>query len=159
MDSLSGRMDFEIDQIFVASGSGSTHAGLLFGCRSLKWPIRITGVCVRRRREQQIQRIEKRCHDISRLLDIDNPVDSSDIEITDETFAPGYGKLNDQTLSAIKLCARREGLLLDPVYTGKAMAACLNHVRGTHKNQSTLFLHTGGTPGLFAYSPQLNPAN
>jgi 1-aminocyclopropane-1-carboxylate deaminase len=50
-------------------------------------------------------------------------------------------------------------LLLDPVYTGKAMAACLNHVRGTLKNQSTLFLHTGGTPGIFAYSSQLNPAN
>ncbi len=153
------KSDFEIDQIFVASGSGSTHAGLLFGCRSLKWPIRITGVCVRRRREQQIQRIEKRCHDISRLLDIDNPVESSDVEVTDETFAPGYGKLNEQTLSAIKLCARREGLLLDPVYTGKAMAVCLNHVRGTQKNQSTLFLHTGGAPGLFAYSQQLNPAN
>lgn len=145
-----------IDHIFVASGSGNTHAGLLFGFRSLDWPIRITGVCVRRNRDLQLERISNRCQEIAKLLDMDNPVTSDDIRITDETFAPGYGKLNDQTLDAIDLCARREGLLLDPVYTGKSMAVCLNHVRNAQKNQSTLFVHTGGTPGLFGYSKELN---
>ena len=116
----------------------------------------MTGVCVRRHRDLQQERISRRCEEIAALLDMDNPVTSEDIRITDETFAPGYGKLNDQTLEAIDLCAQREGLLLDPVYTGKSMAACLNHVRSTQKDQSTLFIHTGGTPGLFGYSTELN---
>ena len=149
-------LEDEIEHIFVASGSGSTHAGLLFGFRSLNWPKPVTGVCVRRNRDLQQERINNRCREIAELLDMDNPVTSEDIRITDETFAPGYGKLNDQTLEAIDLCARREGLLLDPVYTGKSMAACLNHVRSSQKNQSTLFIHTGGTPGLFGYSTELN---
>ena len=151
-----GDLEDEIDHIFVASGSGSTHAGLLFGLRSLNWLKPVIGVCVRRNRTLQHDRISNRCREVAELLDMDNPVTSEDIRITDETFAPGYGKLNDQTLEAIDLCARREGLLLDPVYTGKSMAACFNHVRRTQKNQSTLFIHTGGTPGLFGYSKELN---
>ena len=154
-----GDLEDEIDHIFVASGSGSTHAGLLFGLRSLNWLKPVIGVCVRRNRALQHDRISNRCREVAELLDMDNPVTSEDIRITDETFAPGYGKLNDQTLEAIDLCARREGLLLDPVYTGKSMAACFNHVRRTQKNQSTLFIHTGGTPGLFGYSKELNLAD
>lgn len=153
-----GDLEDEIDHIFVASGSGSTHAGLLFGLRSLNWLKPVIGVCVRRHRALQHDRISNRCREVAELLDMDNPVTSEDIRITDETFAPGYGKLNDQTLEAIDLCARREGLLLDPVYTGKSMAACLKHVRNIEKSQSTLFIHTGGTPGLFGYSAELNLA-
>ena len=153
-----GDLEDEIDHIFVASGSGSTHAGLLFGLRSLNWLKPVIGVCVRRNRALQHDRISNRCREVAELLDMDNPVTSEDIRITDETFAPGYGKLNDQTLEAIDLCARREGLLLDPVYTGKSMAACLKHVRNIEKSQSTLFIHTGGTPGLFGYSAELNLA-
>ncbi|MBT5227060.1 MAG: D-cysteine desulfhydrase family protein [Proteobacteria bacterium] len=153
-----GDLEDEIDHIFVASGSGSTHAGLLFGLRSLNWLKPVIGVCVRRNRTLQHDRISNRCREVAELLDMDNPVTSEDIRITDETFAPGYGKLNDQTLEAIDLCARREGLLLDPVYTGKSMAACLKHVRNIEKSQSTLFIHTGGTPGLFGYSAELNLA-
>ncbi len=151
-------LEEEIDHIFVASGSGSTHAGLLFGLRSHNWLKPVIGVCVRRDRTSQQQRISHRCEEIAALLKSDNPVKPEDIKITDETFEPGYGKLNDQTLEAIDLCARREGLLLDPVYTGKSMAACLNHVRNQDKSLSTLFVHTGGTPGIFGYSDQLTLA-
>jgi len=152
-------LEDEIDHIFVASGSGSTHAGLLFGLRSLNWLKPVIGVCVRRDRTSQHQRISHRCEEIAALLKSDNPVKPEDIKITDETFEPGYGKLNDQTLEAIDLCARREGLLLDPVYTGKSMAACLNHVRNQDESLSTLFIHTGGTPGLFGYSRELKLAD
>ena len=151
-------LEEEIDHIFVASGSGSTHAGLLFGLRSHNWLKPVIGVCVRRDRTSQQQRISHRCEKIAALLKSVNPVKPEDIKITDETFEPGYGKLNDQTLEAIDLCARREGLLLDPVYTGKSMAACLNHVRNQDESLSTLFIHTGGTPGLFGYSTELNLA-
>jgi len=152
-------LEEEIDHIFVASGSGSTHAGLLFGLRSLNWLKPVIGVCVRRDRTSQQQRISHRCEEIAALLKSDNPVKPEDIKITDETFEPGYGKLNDQTLEAIDLCARREGLLLDPVYTGKSMAACLNHVRNQDESLSTLFVHTGGAPGLFGYSKELKLAD
>ena len=152
-------LEDEIDDIFVASGSGSTHAGLLFGLRSLNWLKPVIGVCVRRDRTSQHHRISHRCEEIAALLKSDNPVKPEDIKITDETFEPGYGKLNDQTLEAIDLCARREGLLLDPVYTGKSMAACLNHVRNQDESLSTLFIHTGGTPGLFGYSRELKLAD
>ena len=152
-------LEDEINHIFVASGSGSTHAGLLFGLRSHNWLKPVIGVCVRRDRTSQQQRIKQRCEEIAALLKLENPVRPEDIEITDETFPPGYGKLNEQTLEAINLCAQREGLLLDPVYTGKSMAACLNHVRASREDQSTLFVHTGGTPGLFGYSKELNLAD
>ncbi len=58
-------------------------------------------------------------------------------------------------LEAIDLCARHEGLLLDPVYTGKAMAGCIKIARGLVGNEALLFIHTGGTPGIFGYSKLL----
>jgi 1-aminocyclopropane-1-carboxylate deaminase/D-cysteine desulfhydrase-like pyridoxal-dependent ACC family enzyme len=119
----------------------------------------VTGVCVRRDREAQLARITTRCQEIAALLETESPVQRQDIQLTDDTFAPGYGEINESTLEAIDLCARLEGLLLDPVYTGKAMAACLKRLRETEKNQSTLFMHTGGTPGIFAYRGQLQPVD
>ena len=150
---------YPIDEIVVASGSGNTHAGLLFGLRALNSDITVTGACVRRDREAQLARITTRCQEIAALLETESPVQRQDIQLTDDTFAPGYGEINESTLEAIDLCARLEGLLLDPVYTGKAMAACLKRLRETEKNQSTLFMHTGGTPGIFAYRGQLQPVD
>ena len=121
-----------------------------FGLRSHNWLKPVIVVCVRRYRTSQQQRIKQRCEEIAALLKLENPVKPEDIEITDETFQPGYGKLNEQTLEAINLCAQREGLLLDPVYTGKSMAACLNH-RASCEDQSDPFVHTGGTLGLFGW--------
>ena len=146
---------YPIDEIVVASGSGNTHAGLLFGLRALDSDIAVTGVCVRRNRKAQLARITTRCQEIAALLETESPVQRQDIQLTDDTFAPGYGHLNDATHEAISLCARLEGLLLDPVYTGKSMAACLKLARNTGKNKSILFIHTGGIPGIFAYRDSL----
>lgn len=146
---------YPIDEIVVASGSGNTHAGLLFGLRALDSDIAVTGVCVRRNRKAQLARITTRCQEIAALLETESPVQRQDIQLTDDTFAPGYGHLNDATHEAISLCARLEGLLLDPVYTGKSMAACLKLAGDTGKNKSILFIHTGGIPGIFAYRDSL----
>jgi len=143
--------DYQIDEIVVASGSGNTHAGLLFGLRALDSGITVMGACVRRDREAQLARITTRCRAIAALLETESPVQRQDIQLTDDTFAPGYGYLNEATHQAIDLSARLEGLLLDPVYTGKTMAACLKLARDTGKNKSILFIHTGGIPGIFAY--------
>ncbi len=149
-----------IDEIIVASGSTSTHAGLLFGLRALGSKIPVTGVCVRRTVAVQAPRILARCTELGELLNIANPVTEKDILLTEIALAPGYGQLNERTLEALKLAARTEGLILDPVYTGKVMAGLIDRVRGGaySKEANVLFLHTGGQPALFAYEPQLSKA-
>ena len=144
-----------IDEIIVASGSGSTHAGLLFGLRALASDITVTGVCVRREAAIQKHRIADRCRDLAELLEIDPVVGGDDVITTDDFLAPGYGLFNEPTIRAIDLAARCEALILDPVYTGKVMAATIDRAGETGPGHGIMFLHTGGTPGAFAYSESL----
>ena len=148
-------LGYSVDRLVVASGSGTSHAGLLFGLAALESPIRVTGICVRRDRHQQTERIMSRCREIAELIGMSNPVRPEQVEVLDDTLAPGYGQVNEATLEAIDLCARYEGLLLDPVYTGKAMAGCINIARDHDRHDALLFIHTGGTPGIFGYSKLL----
>jgi len=143
-----------IDEIVVASGSGHTHAGLLFGLRAHGSDIAVTGVCVRRDARAQRRRIRARCSEIADLLGMHSPVESSDIVLTDRFLPPGYGQVNPGTLNALSCSARLEGLLLDPVYTGKAMAALIQ--RAVASRGSLMFVHTGGIPALFAYEQFLS---
>lgn len=150
--------DLAVDRIFVASGSGATHGGLLFGLRASGSDIPVTGSCVRRGARLQRGRIQDTCDGIAALLEIDSPVTDTDIELTDAFLAPGYGELNEPTSEAIVLGARTEGLIIDPVYTGKALAATIDHARQAHENQTILFVHTGGTPAIFAYQEKIEAA-
>lgn len=147
--------ELEIDEIFVASGSGSTHAGLLFGLRALGCSIPVSGVCVRRGADEQAPRILLRCQEIAELLQMEAVVTNEDVKVLDEFLAPGYGQLNPQALQAIEMAAQYEGLMLDPVYTSKTMAAMLDMAKSTDSEKSLLFIHTGGTPALFGYEPKL----
>jgi len=144
-----------VDEIVVASGSGSTHAGLLFGLRALGSDIRVTGVCVRREAAIQKQRIADRCREIAELLEIAQVVRDDDVITMDDFLAPGYGRLNEPTLRALDMAARHEALILDPVYTAKTMAATIQRATETGPDYGIMFLHTGGTPGAFAYSGSL----
>ena len=96
-----------------------------------------------------------RCGEIADLLEIGSPVKDADIELVDDFLAPGYGLANDATVDAIATAARSEGLILDPVYSGKPMAGMLRRGREATPETSILFLHTGGTPAVFAYGPEL----
>ena len=145
-------------EVVVASGSGNTHAGLLFGLRALGSPMTVTGVCVRRDAEQQFPRIRDRCAEIADLLAIDNPVSDGDIIVTDAYLAPGYGRNSDANLDAIMLCAQSEALLLDPTYTAKTMAGFLDRARKSKSNEALVFMHTGGLPAIFAYQNDLSDA-
>ncbi len=147
----------EFDEITVASGSGATHAGLLFGLRALGSSVPVRGICVRRAKDLQHPRIVSRCQEIADLLGIENPVSERDIDISDDVLAPGYGKMNDAVLEAIRLTAHTEGIILDPVYTGRAMAGFLNRVRQAKDGQNLLFIHTGGQPAVFGYETDLEP--
>lgn len=159
LDQLS-QSNQRMDEIVVASGSTSTHAGLLFGLRALGSDIPVTGVCVRRSADQQAPRVLARCVEISELLGTPAYVSDDDIVLTDVALAPGYGQLNDKTMEALKLAAGLEGLILDPVYTGKVMAGLIDRVRSkAYTNDgNVLFIHTGGQPALFAYEPLLSQA-
>lgn len=142
-------------EVIVASGSGATHAGLLFGVKALGLNFPVTGVCVRRDAAAQRPRIETRCQEIAALLDMGNPVRPQDILLNDSYLAPGYGKLNAAAQHALLATARSEGLLLDPVYTAKPMAACLARAAATPEKEQIIFIHTGGTPALFGYHADL----
>jgi len=147
-----------VDEIFVASGSGATHGGLLFGLRALGSSISVTGVCVRRQAELQASRIHDTCDRVASLLEIQSRVVADDIKLSDAFLAPGYGLPNSATLDAIVLGARTDGLMLDPVYTGKAFAAIVDRAKSTPKEKSYLFVHTGGSPAIFAYQDTIGEA-
>ena len=145
------QVNLSVDEIVVGSGSGNTHAGILFGLRALGSDIVVQGTCVRREAEPQHPRIFKRCQEIAELLGVENKVTESDVVVNDAFLAPGYGKLNDATVEAILMAARKEGLVLDPTYTGKVMAGFIDRARKLDSDKTIVFLHSGGTPGVFAY--------
>ncbi len=149
--------NLDFAETVTASGSGHTHAGLLFGLKALGSDMKVTGICVRRDADAQQQRIESRCHEIAQLLGITNPVARSDINLVDAFLAPGYGMSNPAAMEAIELSAHLEGLLVDPTYTAKSMAGFIAIAR-QHKADSKramLFMHTGGQPAIFGYESKL----
>lgn len=144
----------------VASGSGATHGGLLFGLRALGCQDPVLGICVRRPVGAQIPRLFDRCREIGELLEMENPVHEDDIALFDDSLAPGYGQMSPALTEAIQMMARREGVLLDPVYTGKVFAGLLAlRRRGIIPDgERVVFWHTGGGPGLFGYQRILEEA-
>lgn len=148
----------EIDLVVLPSGSGATHAGLLAGLLLLGSRLPVLGVCVRRAQDLQHGRIQRRVAEIGALVGKpDLAARESDLRFDDSVLAPGYGRLNDATREAISLAARCEGLLVDPVYTGKTLAGLIAGRRsGTiPADARVLFWHTGGTPALFGYGSLL----
>ncbi len=147
-----------IDEIVVASGSAFTHAGLLYGLRILGHDVPVLGICVRREAGRQTERVTQRVRDVGDMLGLPMTPESADIRLFDGVLAPGYGQLNPQVTEAISMTAQAEGLFLDPVYTGRAMAGLIALVRsGGLSGKRVLFLHTGGQPALFAYGDKLLP--
>jgi len=145
--------NLKMDAIITASGSGTTHAGLLAGLRIKGEKVPVYGICVRRDKGSQRARIKKNTQIVIDMLPGDHQIRDEDIHLFDDCLAPGYGHLNEFVTEAIKLAAEEEGLLVDPVYTGKALAGMMKLIReGKFSAQEKiLFMHTGGTPALFGY--------
>lgn len=146
-----------VDAVVVASGSAMTHSGLLFGLRALGQRVPVLGICVRRAASLQRGRVEQKCAELGEMLGMSSVVGGGDVQVFDETLAPGYGQLNDEVFEAISMTARLEGVLLDPTYTGRAMAGLIALVRGggIEAGSTVMFVHTGGTPAVFAYETEL----
>jgi len=142
-----------IDHVVCASGSTGTHAGLLAGLVGNNSHIPVTGINVRRTREEQEPNVHRLASEVAGLLGIAGGVPREAVTALGDWVGPGYSLPTPEMVEAVTLLARVEGILLDPVYTGKAMAGLIGLVRqGRFKaGEHVLFLHTGGSPALYAY--------
>ncbi|MFW0698515.1 D-cysteine desulfhydrase [Pantoea sp. R13S299] len=147
-----GVVDFAA--VVVASGSAGTHAGLAVGLEHLLPETELVGVTVSRQVEAQLPLVERLRQSLAEKLEVQA---KAPITLWDDYFAPRYGEPNDEGMAAVKLLAQLEGILLDPVYTGKAMAGLLDGISQNRfrREGPLLFIHTGGAPALFAYHPSV----
>ena len=143
-----------ISSVVVASGSAGTHAGLAVGLEQVMPDAELIGVTVSRKVADQLPKVVTLQQEVARSLEL---TASAGITLWDDYFAPAYGIPNDDGMEAVKLLARLEGILLDPVYTGKAMAGLIDGINQKRfKDEGPiLFIHTGGAPALFAYHPHI----
>ena len=148
-----------LDHVVCASGSAGTHAGLLVGLLGNNAHLPLTGINVRRPQAEQERNVHTLAARTAALLGLDEPPRET-VRALDQWVGPGYSLPTDEMVEAVRLLARLEGVLLDPVYTGKAMAGLIGLVRqGAFKaGEKVLFLHTGGSPALYAYQPILQSA-
>ncbi len=139
------------DAIMLATGSGGTHAGWMLGTRALGSPWRIESFTVSREAGAVRDEIARLATEAAALLDLDWRFAPQEALVHDGFIGPGYGIPTPEAAAAIRLVVRTEGVLLDPTYTGKAMAGLLEHVRrGSAPYRTVVFLHTGGEPAFFA---------
>lgn len=145
-----------IDHLVCASGSAGTHAGLLTGALGVSSGIPITGINVRRARAEQEDNVHALAQGVAALAGVAGEVPRDAVVCLDEWVGPGYSLPTPQMVEAVKLAARTEGVLLDPVYTGKAMAGLIGLVRrgAFHPSDNVVFVHTGGSPALYAYQSE-----
>lgn len=144
----------ELSSVVVASGSAGTHAGLAVGLEQLMPNAELIGVTVSRSVADQLPKVAALQQAVANSLELEA---KAGIQLWDEYFAPGYGIPNDEGMAAVKLLAQLEGILLDPVYTGKAMAGLIDGIsQKRFKDEGPiLFVRTGGAPALFAYHPHI----
>jgi 1-aminocyclopropane-1-carboxylate deaminase/D-cysteine desulfhydrase-like pyridoxal-dependent ACC family enzyme len=148
VDELRAQLPEDPDWMFVADGSGGTHAGLLAGLGAAS-PTRVVGVDVGTRPDLD-DIVPALAADAARTAGRGEP--SATVIVDHEHFGAGYGKLTDECVDALRVVARAEGIVLDPVYSGKAMAALFAYLRDGRigDGETVLFWHTGGSPALFA---------
>lgn len=155
---LQRQLDVEkvpVAEVIIASASGGTQAGLLLAA-SLGAPWKLLGISINRPADELAQLVFALSVATADHLELPHPPRHLS-QTTDDYVGQGYARLDDATREAITLLAREEGLLADPVYTGKALAGLIDLVRQGRwkRNEHVLFWHTGGLPALFAYGSQL----
>jgi len=148
------RLGIPFEHVVVTVGSRGTIAGLLLGIARLNLKTRVTGISANIQGTCEsfgIPRPDEMAVEAGKLIGFDLKLPMTNYKIFYDYVGKGYGIPTDSGIEAIKLAARTEALLLDPVYTGKAMAGFLDLIRGGHftGKDTVIFIHTGGTPGLF----------
>lgn len=149
--------NIEAHYVVLANGGGGTQAGLFLGSKYLEAGYQVIGISVLRNRDDAIPAVVAQAEAASDYLSLDIAVKSDEVEVNDSYIGKGYGIPTKESVDAIRLVAQTEGIFLDPVYTGKAMAGLIDLVKkGCFKSMETVvFIHTGGIPALFAYHEEI----
>ena len=151
------KLTVSFDTIVLASGSGGTQAGLALTAALLNSPIKILGISIIERAVALQQEIARLANAASQLLELDIRLTPVQFLVNADYLGGGYGVMGELEREAIRLTVRTEGIILDPVYTGRAMGALIDLVRKGYfaPDARVLFLHTGGLPAVFEYAGQL----
>jgi len=145
-----------LGHIVFASSSGGTQAGLMVAKKLLNWDVKLIGIKIDKQ-ELEGQGFEQLVLELAnstaKLLSVDAKFGLDDVQLDADYLGEGYGVVGEAEREAIRLTAQQEGILLDPVYTGRAMAGLIGLIRKGQigVDESVLFWHTGGAPALFAY--------
>ena len=148
---------YNFSQIVHATGSSGTQAGLLAGRKYFNCNIPVTGISVRFDKKTQEEKVYSLAKKTCEMLQC-NTLDKSEVVVYDDYIGSGYGEPTDGMIEATKLLAKKEAILLDPVYSGKAFAGLIGLIKNKKftKNDNVLFIHTGGAVSLFAYEWAFN---
>ena len=147
-------MDVHIDAVVCTSGSTGTHGGLLTGIVGSNAQIPVIGIGINRKKDAQRQAVYDICGKLAEKLNLKERPSMEEVIVFDDYIGEGYSRATSGMLEAVKLVARTEAILLDPVYTGKTMAGMIDLLKKGYFSsmKNILFLHTGGSPALFAYT-------
>jgi len=146
-------MGLVIDHVVHATGSAGTQAGLLAGLVGSRSDIPVLGIGVRAPREKQEHSVFALAQQTAEYIGLGDVIRKEDVSANCDYVGDGYGIPTEGMVEAVKLVARTESILLDPVYSGKGMAGLIDLVRKDHfaSDRNVVFLHTGGSAALFGY--------
>ena len=145
-----------VDRAYFSSGSGGTQAGLVLGARLYSAPYGLVGVSPGRKGDAVRAKVLCAGEECARLLGVEPRIAAEDLEVRNEFTGPAYSAPTPASQEATRLFAACDGIVLDPVYTAKAAAGLLHDIRSGRigRDETVLFIHTGGTPALFAYGAE-----
>lgn len=158
--SQANTMGMHIDTIVHASTSGGTQSGLYTGTRLTESGVQVVGISAGPARDVVARRVLSIITDLAQLLELKWRPHPDDLVVYDEYVGERYGVPTPACLDAIRIVARTEGILLDPVYTGKGMAGLIGLIKQERlrPDQNVVFWHTGGQPAVFAHAAALQDA-
>ncbi len=147
-------MGLNLDYVVATSGSAGTHAGLVAGFYATNSNIPVIGINIRNKKDPQEEKVHELVQQTAARLKLNCKIPKEAVKCFDEYVGPGYSLPTDEMVDAIDILAKTEGILLDPVYTGKTMAGLIGLIRKAYfkKGENVLFVHTGGSPALYAYT-------
>ena len=161
LESQRESMNLSFTHIVFASSSGATQAGLMLGKKILNSPAKIVGINIDKGETDKVpfdQYTVALANSTASLIGADHQFSETDLTLNSDYVGEGYGVVGTLENEAIAMTAQTEGILLDPVYTGRAMGGLIDMIRSgkIKKTDRVLFWHTGGAPALFAYSSDLD---
>jgi L-cysteate sulfo-lyase len=147
-------MGLKIDRVVTATGSAGTQAGLVVGLQGTNARVPVLGIGVRLPKDRQEANVHRLAEETAEFVGVRGGIDRASVVANCDYVGPGYGQPTPGMTEAVLMLARLEGVLLDPVYSGKGMAGLIDLIRKGEigRNENVVFLHTGGAVGLYGYA-------